>query len=464
MSGSTARLFAPGASPPGASEGLIRSSRSYRRFAALLLAVLGVYLLFDKAAAYLHIPGTPVYLAEALLCGGILAFIRSPSHTVAAVRDDPSLTAVTAFFLWGMARTLANLRAYGYTWVIHDSALWYYCLFAVLIAAVARSWPELPERYARAFLRLIPWLLLWLPIALLLEVNTQGMTGAKSQAGMRVPFSTVSVLAHKPGDLAVVVLIALAGLWLLPDPSRSPARRRWLSLLGIADLLIAGTQNRGGLVAASAAGLVGILLVPGLGSRAVKGLAAVAAVLVGVGFFFPHVGTHSGRSISPAQLGANLESLVGNKQQTALGGTERARQQQWTYVVQQQSSEAKMLAGWGPGPNLGFGEVTGTGDDTLRVPHNSHLDVLARLGVVGLGLWILLWATWCWRLVASRRRLVRARLDHRRGMVDLCLLAAIAILINAFFDPSLEGAQAAVLLWTVFGIGAALSNTRWDPI
>jgi hypothetical protein len=35
-----------------------------------------------------------------------------------------------------------------------------------------------------------------------------------------------------------------------------------------------------------------------------------------------------------------------------------------------------------------------------------------------------------------------------------------AILTSSFFDPQLEGAQVAALLWTVFGIGVAVTSFR----
>ena len=35
-----------------------------------------------------------------------------------------------------------------------------------------------------------------------------------------------------------------------------------------------------------------------------------------------------------------------------------------------------------------------------------------------------------------------------------------ATLLSSFFDPSLEGAQAAVLLWIAFGVGLAVTSFR----
>ena len=35
-----------------------------------------------------------------------------------------------------------------------------------------------------------------------------------------------------------------------------------------------------------------------------------------------------------------------------------------------------------------------------------------------------------------------------------------AILVTSYFDPALEGAQVAALLWTVFGVGVAVTSFR----
>ena len=100
------------------------------------------------------------------------------------------------------------------------------------------------------------------------------------------------------------------------------------------------------------------------------------------------------------------------------------------------------------------------GKDTLRNPHNSHLHVLARMGLVGLSLWIALWVGWYWRLIAGCRRLARQGLFRRRQVAVLSLMVTTSIMVSSFFDPQLEGPQVAALLWTTFGIGVAVTTIR----
>lgn len=429
-------------------------------FARLLAPVIGAYLLFDRAAAYVHIPGTPAFIGEVLLVIGLAGAFRARGYLRQALRDDALLSVAMGFFLWGVVRGAANLGGFGLTWLARDSALWYYVLFSVLAATLLLARPSTPGILTRQLNRFIPYLLLWLPVAVVL--SPAGTKQAAFGSSIHVPFSAVSVFSHKDGNVAVAAVMALAALWLLPSDRRSARSRNLWSLLAIADLLVAGTQNRGGFLAGATAIGIGLLLNRQLARKALTGVVVIALVVSAYSVLQPHLGTHSARSVTSTQLVANAESIVGIKQTASLQGTERAREIQWSYIVNRESAEGRLWYGWGPGMSLGFGLTTGIGDASLRAAHNSHLDVLARLGLVGLGLWILMWVAWFWRMLIGRRRLDGVGRHLERRLVDFCVITCSAILVNAFFDPSLEGPQVAVLLWTLFGVGAVLTNPRWS--
>jgi len=82
------------------------------------------------------------------------------------------------------------------------------------------------------------------------------------------------------------------------------------------------------------------------------------------------------------------------------------------------------------------------------------------MGLVGFSLWIALWLGWYRRLIAGCRRLARQGLYARRQLAVLSLAITTAILVSTFFDPQLEGPQMAVLLWTTFGVGVAVTSFR----
>jgi hypothetical protein len=85
--------------------------------------------------------------------------------------------------------------------------------------------------------------------------------------------------------------------------------------------------------------------------------------------------------------------------------------------------------------------------------------VIARMGLVGGGLWIALWLSWFTLLVRTRRRM-SALGNVRRSLIDVCMAGVVGILVNAYFDPSLESPQVALWLWTLFGLGIGLAMAR----
>lgn len=435
------------------------SGRLLVLYALLIGPLLGGYLLFDKAFAYLHVPGAPLFIGEMVLAVGVLGVLTVTGCLRVPLRDEPLLALLGAFVLWGLIRALPGPSAYGMD-AFRDSALWYYCGFAFLaVAATARS-PGLPERLVVQLSRLIPWMLVWLPIGLLLAPVAE-------QAPF-VPFSDVSVLTHKPGNAAIAAVLALGCMWLFPE-GRSVRRRAAWSVLAFVVIALAATQNRGGLLGVSAGAMVGLVFVR---ERLRLIVPAVLALALGLGLAtllslqVPFAGVQ-GREFSASQLVANVASLGGKESPGNLGGTVQGREELWSKILDKQVSDGLLVDGSGFGPNLAADVgVYDDGEDTLRSPHNSHLHILARMGLVGFSLWIALWLGWFRRLVTGCRRLERQGLHARSRIAVLCLTVTTSILVSSIFDPQLEGPQMAALLWTTFGIGVAVTSVRaWseDP-
>jgi hypothetical protein len=424
----------------------------------LLGPLIAGYLLFDKAFAYLRLPGTPLYVGEMVLVVGGLGALTATGYLRVAVRDEPILALLTAFFLWGLIRFLPGYRADGIN-AVRDFALVYYCLFAFFtVAALARS-PDLLERWVVLLGRLVPWLLIWLPIGLLVAPLSSLIVTAPS-----VPGSNVSILTHKPGNAAVAALLALGVLWLFPGQRSARSRALW-SIVALVVIALAGTQNRGGLVGVTAGAMVGLLFYRDrlrLILRAVGVIALGLSLAALLSLKVPAAGGQ-GRSFSASQLVENVVSLGGGQDSGALDGTVAGRDLLWSLIIHKQAADGYLVDGTGFGLNLAYwvGDTQVTnGTDPLRSPHNSHLDILARLGLVGFSMWLALWLGWYWRLIAGCRRLARRGLHVRRQVAVLCMTVTTAILVSSFFDPQLEGAQVAALLWTTFGIGVAATSFR----
>ena len=449
--------------PPGgnvildpSSRALASSERPLAAYSWLLGPLLLGYLLFDKAFAYLHLPGTPLYVGEIALVVGALGVLSATEYLRVPVKAEPILALLAAFFLWGLIRFLPGYHVYGVV-AVRDFALVYYCLFAFFtVAALARS-PDMLERWFAQFSWVVPLLLIWLPIGLLLAPLV-----AHSP---HVPFTATPILTHKAGNIAIAALLPLGYLWLFPERRSARSRALW-SIIALTTIVIAGTQNRGGLVGVMAGVAVGLLFIRnrlGLIIRAVAVIAVGLSLAAVLSLKVPTAGGQ-GREFSASQVITNVASIAGvTEPDSNLEGTVKGRDLLWSLLYQKQVAEGRLADGFGFGVNLPYlvGDTQVTyGSDPLRSPHNSHLDVLSRMGLVGLSLWIALWLGWYWRLVAGCRRLARRGLHARRQIAVLCLMMTTAILVSSYFDPQLEGAQVAALLWATFGVGVAVTSFR----
>ena len=118
----------------------------------------------------------------------------------------------------------------------------------------------------------MPWLLIWLPFGIVLEPKLHGLN---------VPFSGgVSVLTHKPGNAAIAALIALGFMWLFPETRSARSRALW-SIMALVVIALSATQNRGGLLGATAGAVVGLAFVSSR-DRVRLIVRAVAVTVVGL--------------------------------------------------------------------------------------------------------------------------------------------------------------------------------------
>jgi O-antigen ligase len=454
MSSSAGSLGTRGGSVVGAPpQAQAASGRLFVLYGRLIGPLLGGYLLFDRAFAYLHPPGIPLFVGEMVIGVGALAAVVATRYLMVPIRDEPILALLGAFALWGLIRTVPGVGTYRLD-ALRDSALWYYSLFAFFIAAALARSPQLLEHLIVGLTRLTPWLLLWLPLAVVL-VPLQ-------HDAPTVPFSTVSVLSHKPGNVAIAALLVLGCMWLFHDTRSARSRAVW-SVIALVVIALAATQNRGGLIGVVAGATIGLAFVRnrlGLIARAVI-IAAVGLGLASLLSLKVPIAGAQGREYSADQLVANVVSLSGEDSRGNLGGTVKGRQELWSRILDKQVADSRLVDGSGFGQNLAAEVgVYDEGKDTLRSPHNSHLHIMARMGLVGLSLWIALWVGWYWRLIVGSRRLTQQGLHARRGVAVLSLMVTTAILVSSIFDPQLEGPQVAALLWTAFGVGVAVTTVR----
>jgi len=417
--------------------------------------VLAGYALDDRGFAYLaSVPGTPLFAGEMILLLGAAFVALATGYLRVAMHNSLPIALLLIFVAWGLVRTMPLIPLYGLD-SIRDAALWYYALMAVLVATLVMAVPDLPHRWARAYVPFLVVLLLWSPVSLALAAFS----------GPTIPLSGVPLFAHKPGNTAVAAATAIAFLWLVPTHSLNRRARAILTGLATVVILGVGTQNRGGMVAAVAAVLLtGVLMVRGRRKMAGVMLGTVLLGFVLAWGLNVHVQGAQGRDYSVAQLVENAASITQGQNSADLGGTVAFRDQLWSGVLNLASEQGVLATGLGFGPNLAqeLGVSVGV-TDPLRSPHNSHIDILARMGIVGGILWVAFWGSW-YVLMFRRSRGGSGFLSpESRGLVKVCMVGVAAILINAYFDPTLESPQVAIWLWTLAGLGLGIATRSLAP-
>jgi hypothetical protein len=431
-------------------------------YARLLAPVLAGYLLLDRTFAYIHVPGTPLFIGEIVLGIGIVAALLSIGDLRVPSKDSEKVfIALGLLCVWGSILAVAGVATYGLD-AARDSALWYYSLFAFLTyAALIRS-PAILDRWISQFGKFIPWLLIWLPSALIVAPAVEHLSAISATAGDGKGL----LLNTKTGDSAIAALLGLGYLWFFPERFGARARTAW-SMMALLVIALAGTQNRGGLIAAGAGAMVGLAFHPDRGSL-VKRYLAVVTIGLALACLMPDMaypGLHL-RHYTATQLLQNVWSLVDSGSGTSnLDSTTKFRTELWSRVLTKQVTDGHIVDGEGFGPNLAadVGVYAGM-SDSFRSPHNSHLDILARMGLIGLSFWIAIWVGWYWRMIAGCRRLAERGLYARRHVAVLCLMVATAIMVSSYFDPQLEGPQIAIPLWSFVGLGIAVTSARLGPI
>lgn len=438
--------------------GLLFASRLQRLWLISLGFLLAGYAFLDRGFAYVGVP--PLFVGEMVLAMGLLAALMGGG--VRPALRSPLSWLLIVFGVDGAVRTVPYLDTYGLD-AMRDGAVWGYGAFALLVAAflLRTGWTRtVPDRYGR----LLPWFLLWMPVAAVIQLLPQDI-------GPRLPGSDVALLNFKPGDIAV----HLAGVaaFLLLGLHEYTTRKPWKAMSWLREWLwwtawllaafLAVLNNRGGLLAILTAVLVVLLLRPlsKWWKVALICLAATTALLVFNIEIDLNVG--SGPTIAPEQILVNLQSIArGDVDERDLGATREWRLSWWNEIVHYTIFGKYFWTGKGFGINLADDDgFQGDADSVLRSPHNGHLTILARAGVPGLVLWILLQGAFGLGIIRAYFRARRAR-EEWWARVDLWILAYwFAFMVRMAFDVFLEGPQGGIWFWSLFGFGiAALEAQR----
>ena len=432
----------------GIEEFNLSASRNYLVLVSFLL--LG-YAFLDKGFAYLGF--APMYVSEMVLGVGLVVLLLG--GVASAVLRSPITWALLAYSAWGATTALTSIEHPVFD-ILRDSVVWFYSAFAILVAGVLLR-TGMIERPIDWYSRWIIWFLIWVPIGLVIA-------RLYAQELPFVPGSNVRLLTLKTGDFQVHIAGAIAFFALglhdeFPWGRKVLARSReiicWIAApLGV---IIAGSQNRGGLLAVlTVLALMAVFRPMSRLNKLILPLVLVVTVLVAIDFQMSPI-RRADREYSINQIVTNIESVYegGGSNSTASW-----RLDWWKTIIDYTVRGDYFWMGKGYGVNLAVDDGFTAAAGRNRSPHSGHITVLARSGVPGLFFWTVLQGTIAVSLLRRYFQAMRLGLGVL-ARVNLWILAYwTASIVNMSFDVYLEGPQGGIWFWCIVGYIIALTLTQ----
>lgn len=419
-------------------------SRS-RPFDLLFPLLLAGYLFFDKAFAWLHIPGTPAFVGEIVLVFGLGGAIRMMTWSP-AWQSSSTPFAMALYAGWGLIRLLPGIFD-DPIFALRDASIFLYVLVSLAVLAVLVERPHMLPRWLRSYRAIMPLVVIWMPIGLVVRSLEWGT----------VPDSNVPLTSVAAGGYSQVhLLMIISFIWLVWTPETAE-QVRWRNLVSggaLVGILVLATANRGGFVAAAVGSGVFLALLPGRTRLIVTFSRVLLVVAVATVIIDPRIDLGR-REISVEQLTENVSTLVGQQASSELSGNITWRIRHWENIWRGVNLDVP-LAGHGFGPNIAEIYDIPQTEIGLRNAHNSQLTVFARMGWIGLVLWNFMWVIWFYEVNATRRRLRSVGLDRLSGLGAWAMVGAVGSQVEAFFNPTIEAPPGSFWLWSIFGLGLFL--------
>ena len=390
------------------------------------LLVMTLYVFLNKGVAY-------IYLVEALWLFGILLLLMDRKKVELIWNKTTKL--ILFFIVISCIYILRGFAKYDMIDLIRDSFIFQYGWFVFILFLFK---DKLEQVWESLF-----FIYKWFPFVALLNFILQYFVPFFETVA---PFGGIPILLYKNGDMGVQLLIST--LLLLYTFEKKPLKWRVLLSLVIAlDFLILASYSRSGIVSFLVSMLCFIYFNKDiqLQSRVrllLKYLPIILLIVTPIYINIKVTENFQGRSVGFEQIKNNFSSIVGGTTDATSEDNVVWRLVWWAKILDYSFSAPNFFIGKGLGMSLATDDDIITLDENLRSPHNFHLNIMARFGV-------LLFLIWTYFLIQVLKPLFKKELIGKRLLIGCILLA---FLINASFDVFLEGPMGAFPFWTWVGL------------
>ena len=390
------------------------------------LLAMTFYVFLNKGVAY-------TYLVEVLWLFGILLLLMDRKKVEFIWNKTTKL--ILFFIIISCIYILRGFTKYDFIDLIRDAFIFQYGWFVFILFLFKDKLEQIWES--------LFFIYKWFPFVALLNFILQYFVPFFETIA---PFGGIPILLYKNGDMGVQLLISTL-LLLYTFENKTLKWRVLLSLVIALDFLILASYSRSGIVAFLASMLCFIYFNKDiqLQSRVrllLKYLPVILLIVTPIYINIKVAENFQGRSVGFEQIKNNFGSIVGGTTDATSENNVVWRLVWWAKIIDYSFTSPNFFIGKGLGMNLATDDDIITLDDSLRSPHNLHLNIMARFGV-------LLFLIWTYFLVQILKPIFKKQLVGKRLLIG-CIL--VAFLINASFDVFLEGPMGAFPFWTWVGL------------
>lgn len=392
----------------------------------LYLLVFGIYIYLNKGVAY-------TYLVEILWIIGFLILVFERKRFYIPI--NRKIKFIFFFLAISIVFIIRGILQFSFIDLVRDSFIFQYSLFVFIIFLFANKIESIWE-----FLFII---YKWLPLVALINFILQYFVPAFESIA---PFGGIPILLYKNGDMGVQILVSTL-LFMLSPEKFSRKWKLFFAILVILDFLIFSAYSRSGMVSFLAGIFCFVVLNKDaqMKSRSLQFIKYVPWILLIVVPIYINIQVEEnfqGRAVGLNQILNNFSSILGGTTDATSENNVIWRLLWWAKILNYSFSFPNFFIGKGLGINLAISDNIATLDNTLRSPHNFHLNIMARFG-------LLIFIIWIFWLIILFKPLFKKQLTGRKLALGCILLAFI---INASFDVFLEGPMGAFPFWTFIGL------------
>jgi hypothetical protein len=386
---------------------------------------LTLFVYLNKGVAY-------TYLVEILWLLGIISifYIRTKYRILLSIR----IKILILFIFISFVYLIVALGKYSFTKILQDAFIFFYPIFIFIIFIFKEEinfiWKILFNIYKI------------LPIVLFLNFILQYFVPFLDNFSL---FGSIPILLYKNGDMGVHLCIS--SIFMILNINNIKKNESYTLLFFIIyDFLILSSYSRSGMLSY----LLGLICFYFYTNnleikKSFKVLAKyvpfLLIIIIPLFITLKVKENFQGRVAGIEQISQNFTSIFGQTEADNLENNEIWRLLWWTKIIDYSFTTNSFFYGKGLGMSLAQTDDITT-DDDLRSPHNFHLTIMARFGVIVFFIWV-------YWIILTLKPLFSKKLSPKMLAIT-CIL--IAFLFNASFDVFLEGPMGAFPFWTFVGL------------